>query len=280
MDAENSLYESYYAVIPLKVLCCSALPLGARILYGLITNLTRKEGYCFATNAYLAEKMTDEGKPLSIRTIQLWIEALKDNQFIFVNYDSSGAKDSRKIWLHERDQRKFNERNIFHPPMKSEEKSEKDPVKNFAGGGEIDFTQNNIREKDKTLKETLSIESAKKDAPKVATPPSVLVSLGKHVQMTEAEKEIFVSEHGESKTLEWIQELDDHLSMTGKKYRDFAAALRAWIRREQKWDAEKRQKIRSPDDPVPSHLKRHTNLGGDTTNLAPDADFSKYYEGQ
>ena len=46
---------SYYAVIPASVRYCKDLKYPERLLYGEITSLINKEGYCFATNRYFAE---------------------------------------------------------------------------------------------------------------------------------------------------------------------------------------------------------------------------------
>lgn len=46
---------SYYAIIPSNVRYCEELKYPERLLYGEITALAGKEGYCFATNKYFAE---------------------------------------------------------------------------------------------------------------------------------------------------------------------------------------------------------------------------------
>jgi len=56
-DKEESMnnQQNYYYIIPAK-LVEDGNPTKA-LLYGLITSLTNKEGYCWATNKYLAEKL-------------------------------------------------------------------------------------------------------------------------------------------------------------------------------------------------------------------------------
>lgn len=46
---------AYYAIIPSEVRYCEELKYPERLLYGEITALSGKEGYCFATNKYFAE---------------------------------------------------------------------------------------------------------------------------------------------------------------------------------------------------------------------------------
>lgn len=44
-----------YAITPADVLYDKDLPPMAKLLYGEITCLTKKDGFCWATNAYFAE---------------------------------------------------------------------------------------------------------------------------------------------------------------------------------------------------------------------------------
>lgn len=54
---ENSEFRAFWAVIPATVLDDEELPANAKILYGVLSSLMRREGYCWATNAQLAEAM-------------------------------------------------------------------------------------------------------------------------------------------------------------------------------------------------------------------------------
>lgn len=45
----------HYVVIPMRIFLDEDLTPKARLLYGLIGNLSNQRGYCFATNAYLSE---------------------------------------------------------------------------------------------------------------------------------------------------------------------------------------------------------------------------------
>lgn len=82
---------SYYANIPADVRYCEYLNANSKLLYGEITALCNKEGFCWASNKYFADlyKVT----PTSI---SLWIKKLRDNGFI--DYE---IKDNfrRKIYL-------------------------------------------------------------------------------------------------------------------------------------------------------------------------------------
>ena len=67
----------YYAVIPASVRYDNKLPANAKLLYGEITALCSKEGYCWATNDYFAElyKTTE-------KTVSRWIKHLKDRNLV------------------------------------------------------------------------------------------------------------------------------------------------------------------------------------------------------
>ena len=73
MDKPN-----YYAIIPAGVRYSEIKP-NAKLLYGEITALTNKKGYCFASNNYFAELYN-----VNKNTISLWIKELKDFGFIYV----------------------------------------------------------------------------------------------------------------------------------------------------------------------------------------------------
>jgi len=62
---------SYYAIIPADVRYDQTLPGDAKLLYGEITSLANKEGYCFASNAYFARVFGVEQ-----RTVTRWVKAL------------------------------------------------------------------------------------------------------------------------------------------------------------------------------------------------------------
>ena len=51
----ESYEPSYWAVIPAPVRYDTAIPANAKLLYAEITSLARKNGYCFASNAYFAD---------------------------------------------------------------------------------------------------------------------------------------------------------------------------------------------------------------------------------
>ena len=89
MNGENKV--SYYAIIPASVRYDEELTDKAKLLYGEITALSNKEGYCFATNKYFANlyKCTN-------RAIQNAISKLQENGYIHVVIEDNYQ---RKIYL-------------------------------------------------------------------------------------------------------------------------------------------------------------------------------------
>lgn len=68
---------SYYAIIPAQIRYDADLKPNEKLLYGEITALSNKYGYCNAGNAYFAELYKVEKK-----TISSWVNRLKDKGYI------------------------------------------------------------------------------------------------------------------------------------------------------------------------------------------------------
>jgi len=103
----------YYAVIPAEVRYDKDLTANAKLLYGEITALCSKEGYCWATNKYFADLYS-----VSNTTISLWIKQLCKK---YIRYDVlDGFR--RKIYL------KGVLKNL-KPPIKKTERGHKENLK-------------------------------------------------------------------------------------------------------------------------------------------------------
>lgn len=81
---------NFFAIIPANVRY-SNVPPNAKLLYGEITALCGKEGYCWATNGYFA-KLYDKTES----TISVWISHLVKNDFIDIEIEENYK---RKIFL-------------------------------------------------------------------------------------------------------------------------------------------------------------------------------------
>jgi len=120
MNEDNKV--SYYAIIPANVRYDPELTEKAKLLYGEITCLSNKEGYCFATNNYFANLYN-----CTTRAIQNAISKLQERGYIKVVIEDSYQ---RKIFM--------------ASPMGYEKNFIGGYEKKFAGGYEKKFTNNNI----------------------------------------------------------------------------------------------------------------------------------------
>jgi len=93
MNEENKI--GYYAIIPSTVLFNEKLKANEKLLYAVITVLSNKEGYCFATNAYLGRLL--DAKP---HTISKWVSHLKELGFVCLEFikNDKGEIIQRKIY--------------------------------------------------------------------------------------------------------------------------------------------------------------------------------------
>ena len=88
----------YYAVIPSPVLFNENLKPNEKLLYAVITVLANKEGYCFASNNYLADLFNS--KP---HTISNWISHLSKLNFVRVELIRSDNNEiiQRRIYIND-----------------------------------------------------------------------------------------------------------------------------------------------------------------------------------
>ena len=77
MNEENK--SNYYAIIPATVRYSKELKANEKLLYGEITSLSNKNGYCYAQNRYFANLYN-----VSIETVSRWLSHLQKLGFIQV----------------------------------------------------------------------------------------------------------------------------------------------------------------------------------------------------
>lgn len=119
----ENIKSNYYAVIPAIVRYDKDLTDKAKLLYGEITCLCNKEGYCFATNNYFSNLYN-----CTPRAIQFTLSKLQEKGYIKIILENNYQ---RKIYL--TDALRYEK--IFTPPHEN----------NFIGGYEKNFTNNNIK---------------------------------------------------------------------------------------------------------------------------------------
>lgn len=88
------MYEKY-SKIPLSIKNNTKLSSNAKLLYGDIQLLCYKNGYCFATNQYLAENLK-----VTSRTIIRLLGELEEEKYISFEYN----KNIRKIYISQGDE--------------------------------------------------------------------------------------------------------------------------------------------------------------------------------
>ena len=79
-----------YVQVPMVVLLDDGISSTAKLLMGLITTLSMKDGYCYASNRYLSNLLK-----VSKRTISSSITTLRRNNYLKIDNDDS----ARKIYL-------------------------------------------------------------------------------------------------------------------------------------------------------------------------------------
>lgn len=130
----SEMRRGLYSVIPARVMDDCALRPNAKLLYGELSSLAQAEGYCWASNAYLAERLN-----VAAKTAEALLKQLKERGHItleVVRDKSTKEVIQRKIWICgppgscipspiEGDPPLKNEgtspQNIGDPPLKNEE---------------------------------------------------------------------------------------------------------------------------------------------------------------
>lgn len=83
--------ENQFLIIPYCIYSNNNISSNAKLLYGLLSLLSHKEGFCYATNKFLGAELN-----VSSRTITTLIKELKDENIIDVVNDKNYI---RKIYL-------------------------------------------------------------------------------------------------------------------------------------------------------------------------------------
>lgn len=96
MNEENSI--SYYAIIPATVRYDKNLKPSEKLIYGEITSLTNKYGYCYATNKYFAKLYN-----VTIHTVSQWISHLEKLGYIHIELIRNTKKEIKERRIYIRD---------------------------------------------------------------------------------------------------------------------------------------------------------------------------------
>ena len=81
-------YSHFFAVIPAPVINDDQLPPGAKLLYGIISQLLNEDGYCWASNTHLMMRCH-----ASRTTVHEWLSALQKWGHIQIEIEREAAKN-------------------------------------------------------------------------------------------------------------------------------------------------------------------------------------------
>lgn len=106
--------SGYYGILPSEVRYDMKLLPNAKLLFVEITALCRRDGYCWATNAYFAELFNTKE-----RTIQRWIKILCDKEYCYsvvktFRYEDGTIKKVRYICLNKKAADKLAKKSLDH----------------------------------------------------------------------------------------------------------------------------------------------------------------------
>ena len=103
-DVREENVPGYYAIIPAHIRYCNELKYPERLLYGEITSLLNKEGYCYATNRYFADLYG-----VITGTVSRWISNLEKYGFVKVVLikDNNNQVVQRRIYITDNSCRNF-----------------------------------------------------------------------------------------------------------------------------------------------------------------------------
>ena len=183
----------YYAVIPATVLFNERLKPNEKLLYALITALSNKEGYCYASNKYLGEKLGVD--PV---TVSRWITDLRRNNYVFVDIMRNEKKEiiCRRIFPNDVPYRLNNQ----YPYILKDQEGIDEKVK------DNNIIDNNINTH--TVSKEIFLEN---------------------VYLYDFEYKELVNEYGETKAKKCIEELSLYKKSKGVEYKSDFATIKRWV---------------------------------------------------
>ena len=163
------------------------------ILYALITALSNKEGYCYASNKYLGEKLGVD--PV---TVSRWITDLRRNNYVFVDIMRNEKKEiiCRRIFPNDVPYRLNNQ----YPYILKDQEGIDEKVK------DNNIIDNNIN--------THTVSKEK---------------FNENVFLYDYEYKKLLEEYGENKTKKCIEELSLYKKSKGVEYESDYATIKRWV---------------------------------------------------
>ncbi len=225
---QTQLDMPYVAIIPYAVMSDKEIEANAKLHYGCLAGLAKKEGYCWASDDQLAEM---HGVHKS--QIKRWHNSLEKKGHIRRQTENRPYRsdDGKLLWK--------KERKIFVMEGFSNNVSERrknDPIDERRKNAPIDERRKNAPYKEEISKEEISKHTqdsgAKAPGVRVAI-SSILKPYGTQniVMLSDNAHQKLVEQHGADAIKQIIEEIEDYVLSSGKKYKDFAATIRQWLRR-------------------------------------------------
>ena len=201
---------SYYAIIPANVRYDKDLPPMAKLLYGEITCLTQKNGFCWATNAYFAELYG-----MSKDRISRLIGILEKKGYISVHVERNEKNEVVKRYI---------KLSVAEIPIPSVENNENSFVKNndtptVKNNEENNINLNNTRMNNTSIKKVSPIGGhiPKPIEPKAKEMAELLFSLHEQVDPKAKPPSSFDS---------WAMDIEKINRLDGRSYEDIEKVIR------------------------------------------------------
>lgn len=194
---------SYYAVIPAPVLYSKDLTNFQKLLYANISALTNKDGYCFASNEYFSDLFGT-----TIETISRAISGIAKAGFVMIEIDKK-AGNVRKIYLSEQIP-------LLTKKSIGIDKNINTPIDKKVNNNNIVINSTNNTNIDKSI-----LERKKKSSIEILKDEQVLSDLKK--------------QFGPGVDME-VEKAIDYISARGKRYKDYVAFMRNWMRNRHKYE--------------------------------------------
>lgn len=193
---------NYYAIIPADVRYDKDLPPMAKLLYGEITCLTQKNGFCWATNAYFAELYG-----MSKDRISKLIGILEKKGYISVHIERNEKNEVVKRYI---------KLNMIEITIPSVENTETPQVEN---NEENNINLNNTRMNNINLNIPHSKQKNQKH----------IHGKYQNVFLSDEELQKLNNEYGYEKTTKAIQLFSEAIEMKGYKYKSHYLAMKKWV---------------------------------------------------
>jgi len=220
----KSLEFPFLATIPKKVLCDKSLFPNAKILFGCLVGLAINEGYAYPTDEQLAQMFE-----VNERQIKRWLNDLEEKGYIHRETQNKPHKNEKGVFYWKRERKIYVNgafsKNVCESDKKVPIGSDfKVPI--IEGDKKVPVNSKSISKKGKDI----YISKKSTEIPKKKEEPQRKF-YGQFVKLTDQEYQSLTSELGIETLTELIPEVNDYCASHGKKYKNYASAIRTFARR-------------------------------------------------